>query len=875
MQMNVDKLSQQIEPLCSRFAALMECSEELSISQKELLMQAFFELNTALEEMKVAQEELRQQNEELQQQNQELADARAVVEVERQRYQELFEFAPDGYLVTDAEGVIQKANCAAATLLGVSQRFLVGKPLVVFVAGQHHAFYSELNRLRQVDRVKDWQVCLCPRDGETIDITVNVVVVRNWEGEPVALRWLLRDITDLKLAASFLRESNERQRLLIENVQDYAIFTLTPNGNVDSWNLGAESILGYSEAEILRQHGSCIFTPEDITEGADKKELQTAATQGRAADERWHVRSDGTRFWGSSIVTALRDKTGSLRSFLKIIRDMTERQQVEQALSRALKEQEGIMDAILDIIYVLDCNGNLLKWNKRLEAATGLEPKVLQGKSVVGFFPEAEKTTIARAMQEVFEQGKAEVEGHLIDKDEVLLPYEWKAVLLKDEAGNVIGMTGIGRDITSHKQAEKALQQVNAKLETQVQERTAQLQQALEFEAMLKRITDKVRDSLDESQILQTAVQELALVLGVSCCNTAVYDLEIGTSTICYEYAITNPAAQARMIQIAAFSEVYQQLLQGQYCQFCSITPNPARGPVAMLACPIFDDQGVLGDLWLINQPHYTFNELELRLVKQVANQCAIALRQARLYQAATAQVEELEQLNALKDDFVSTISHELRTPMSNMKMAIQMLKSSPTDERRERYLQILQAECNREIELINDLLDLQLLETTSYPKWLIEAINLQDLVLNIIEPFRVRTQQRQQTLCSSLTNDLPALISIRTNVERIVAELLNNACKYTPAGGEIILSICYKSVEAATIFTISNSAEIPTAQLPHIFDKFYRVPNADPWKQGGTGLGLALVQKLVERLKGTILVESSRGWTTFTVKLPNQPLSS
>ena len=407
-------------------------------------------------------------------------------------------------------------------------------------------------------------------------------------------------------------------------------------------------------------------------------------------------------------------------------------------------------------------------------------------------------------------------------------------------------------------------------LERQVQERTAQLQQALEFEAMLKRITDKVRDSLDESQILQTALEELAFVLGVNCCNTALYNLEEGTSTIYYEYATLNPGAQARVMQIANFPEVYQQILGGQYCQFCSIMPNPIRGRVALLACPILDDQGVLGDLWLTNQHDYAFNDLEIRLVQQVANQCAIALRQARLYQAAKAQVEELQTLSRLKDDFLSTVSHELRTPMSNIKMAIQMLKISPSAERSQHYLEILQNECAREIQLINDLLDLQRLETASYSTLLVEAINLQDWLPIIIEPFLDRTQQCQQALQINLPTDLPTLISDRASLERILAELLNNACKYTPFGGEIVVSIGDKSVSAATIFTISNSVEIAEVELPRIFDKFYRVSQSDRWKQGGTGLGLALVQKLVEQLQGTILVESSRGWTTFTVELPN-----
>lgn len=137
--------------------------------------------------------------------------------------------------------------------------------------------------------------------------------------------------------------------------------------------------------------------------------------------------------------------------------ESTEHKRNQEALSRTLKEQESIMEVILDIVYVLDLNGNLLRWNKRLETTTGLSPEELRGRSALAFFPAAEKVTIARAIKEVFEKGLAEVEGHLIGKGEVLLPYQWNGVTLKDEAGNVIGMTGIGRDITSRKQAESQL----------------------------------------------------------------------------------------------------------------------------------------------------------------------------------------------------------------------------------------------------------------------------------------------------------------------------------------------------------------------------------------------------------------------------------
>ncbi|MBD2068896.1 GAF domain-containing protein [Leptolyngbya sp. FACHB-671] len=427
------------------------------------------------------------------------------------------------------------------------------------------------------------------------------------------------------------------------------------------------------------------------------------------------------------------------------------------------------------------------------------------------------------------------------------------------------------------------IQRLNADLEKEVQRRTIEVQRAVAFESMLKRITDKVRDSLDESQILETAVRELTLVLGLSGCNAALYDLDQGTSTIHYEYIDSIPAYQGRVAQMNHFPEIYSQLRQGYYFQFCSLSPNPVRGQVAMLACPIFVDsessqgveQVVLGDLWLINHKDYVFNEFEIRLVRQVANQCAIAIRQARLYQAAQVQVRELERLNRLKDEFLSTVSHELRTPISNVKMAIHMLRTATTEEKRQRYLEILDAESTREAELINDLLDLQRLEDACYPITF-EVIRLQDWLPGIIEPFHTRTTVHDQILDVSYPSDLLPMVADPVVLRRILAELLNNACKYTVPAGEIYLKVSQESnlglnLNSTTVFTLRNRANIPHSELPHIFEKFYRVPNADPWKRGGTGLGLALVQKLVEQSGGTIKAESTDGWTSFTVRLPTQ----
>ena len=133
-------------------------------------------------------------------------------------------------------------------------------------------------------------------------------------------------------------QAQELFQLLIENVTDYAIFTIDIENNITSWNIGAERILGYTEAEVLGRPVSLIFTPEDCASGVDKEELRKAAETGRAEDEREHLRKDGSRFWASGIMTALKDENDHLRSWVKILRDFTERKRYEVRLERAVAE---------------------------------------------------------------------------------------------------------------------------------------------------------------------------------------------------------------------------------------------------------------------------------------------------------------------------------------------------------------------------------------------------------------------------------------------------------------------------------------------------------------------------------------------------------
>jgi len=577
----------------------------------------------------------------------------------------------------------------------------------------------------------------------------------------------------------------------------------------------------------------------------------------------------------------------------QLAREIAERRQVEAALQASEVRFRALVENSVDGIVLMNRQGRCVYISPSVERLLGYRPNELAGRTVFDHVHEADLDKAQQDFHNCLRNPRADIAFHCRFR---IASGSWR--YLEGTACNHLDDPSVQavvvnyRDISERRRAELRIRHLNRTLERQIRLRTAELQLAFEFEASLKRITDKVRDSLDENQIMQTAVRELALAIPGSSCNASLYNLEQQTSVICYEYTQMACSYHGRVLDMAVYPELYGQLLQGETFQFCSLLPNPDRGKVAVLTHPISDDQGVLGDLWLINRQSYSFSPQDVRLVQQVANQCAIALRQAHLYRSAQAQVQELEQLNQMKDDFLSTVSHELRAPMANIKMSVQLLAIqlehlvASAESPIHRYVKILQDECDREINLINDLLDLARLDTTSEDLHLV-PIQLHQHLPYLAESFSERMQSQHQQLVVNVPDSLPAILSHVDYVDRILVELLNNACKYTPPQEAIIITAQMGHPprvtpdEATTpspplpcvgVSVTNTGVEIPPQECDRIFDKFYRIPSNDPWKHGGTGLGLALVKKLAERLGGTIHVQSRDHQTSFLLTLPLQP---
>lgn len=251
----------------------------------------------------------------------------------------------------DLKGYIMTWNQGARRLKGYEAEEIIGKHFSTFypqvdIDNEKPAF--ELNLASELGRYEDegWRV---RKDGTRFWANVIITALRNDQGELIGFGKVTRDLTQQKIQDDHLRkllDSEERFRLLVEQVKDYAIFMLDARGNISSWNQGARRLKGYSADEIIGKHFSIFYTAEDLASDKPGREISTAIREGRYEEEGWRVRKDGTLFWASVVLTSLWDKRGNLTGFAKVTRDLTERKKQDEAIKARTAELETFSHTI-------------------------------------------------------------------------------------------------------------------------------------------------------------------------------------------------------------------------------------------------------------------------------------------------------------------------------------------------------------------------------------------------------------------------------------------------------------------------------------------------------------------------------------------------
>jgi PAS domain S-box-containing protein len=240
----------------------------------------------------------------------------------------------------DPNGFVTSWNAGAERIKGFQAKEIIGQHFSTFYTAEDREAglpgqVLETARREGKFEGEGWRV---RKDGARFWASVVVDAIKNERGEVIGFAKITRDMTEKREAQQTLLDAERTFRILVQGVTDYAIYMLDPDGRVTNWNAGAERIKGYTPDEIVGEHFSRFYTPEDLDVGVPKDALETARSTGRYEAEGWRVRKDGTRFWASVVIDAIKDDDGELIGFAKITRDMSEKREAQLRLEESREQ---------------------------------------------------------------------------------------------------------------------------------------------------------------------------------------------------------------------------------------------------------------------------------------------------------------------------------------------------------------------------------------------------------------------------------------------------------------------------------------------------------------------------------------------------------
>ncbi|MFT2010706.1 PAS domain-containing sensor histidine kinase [Pontibacter sp. 13R65] len=377
----------------------------------------------------------------------------------------------------DPTGCVITWNAGAKKIKQYEKEEILGKHFSIFYtpADKDREYPSyELKEALAQGRFEDegWRV---RKDGSMFWANVIITAIYDHDKKLIGFSKVTRDLSERKKAEEALfkaleelKESEERFRLLIEGVGDYAIFMLDPAGNVATWNEGARKMKGYESNEIIGKFFSKFYSKEDVEKGFPEYELEQAKLNGRFEDEGWRYRKDGSVFWANTILTPIYNSKNDLIGFSKITRDLTDRKKLEQQLFRIneeLKESEEktklLINSVTDYaIIMLSVDGYIMSWNTGAEKIKGYKAKEIIGKHFSTFYSrEAIESNFPQfELSVAVEKGHFEDEGWRIRKDGTSF---WANVVLSpiyNSNNRLLGFAKITRDLTMRKRNEELMQ---------------------------------------------------------------------------------------------------------------------------------------------------------------------------------------------------------------------------------------------------------------------------------------------------------------------------------------------------------------------------------------------------------------------------------
>lgn len=375
-------------------------------------------------------------------------------------YQLLINTIGDGIFTLDRDGYIQYTNPAVSTLTGYSAAEMFNQPFCKIYPNKEDNIKAEYEMGIAAKNGKfiteGWKR---KKDGSLFwsELTLSTIIEK---GEITGFCCILRETSERKKTEIELRQSEERYRLMVEGVKEYAIFMLDTTGHIVSWNDGAKRLKGYNANEIIGKHFSIFYTAEDLESKKPERELKIAIATGKYEEEGWRIKKNGSLFWANVVITALFNEQNKHIGFSKVTRDLTDRRDNEEHLRQSEERYRALVEQLNDYgIFMLDEKGRIVSWNEGAKRINGYKADEIIGKYFSIFYPEEDilngkpthELKVART------EGKYEEEGWRLRKDGSRF---WSSVVITavyNNDGTHIGFSKVTRDLTERKEAERAL----------------------------------------------------------------------------------------------------------------------------------------------------------------------------------------------------------------------------------------------------------------------------------------------------------------------------------------------------------------------------------------------------------------------------------
>jgi len=653
------------------------------------------------------------------------------------------------------------------------------------------------------------------------------------EAEERAKRWQ---------AEQALRESEERFRMLVEGVKDYAIFMLDPKGCVTSWNAGAEWINGYRSEEILGQPFSRFYAPEDLKAGRHELALRMAAAEGRFEEDGWRVAKSGERFWANVVITALRGADGRLLGFAQVTRDITERRKAQEASQLGEARKGAMLATALDAIVSIDHEGKVQEWNPAAERMFGYARADALGRMM-------DELIVPRSLRETYLSGLADYlmtgVGSLLGRpielsvqraDGAEFPVELAITRLP--GSEPPAFTTFIHDLTARKQAEEELRKSDERFRMLVEE--------------VKDYAIYVLDSEGRVATWNAGAEHLEgyraeEIIGK---NFSLFFTPEDVAGGLPKEALRRAAAKG------------QALHEGW-----RVRKDGSRFWTQGIITALRDEAGRL----------HGFSKVAHDMTAQKKADEEIRRLNAELEQRVIERTAELQAANKELEAFSYSVAHELRTPVRHIHAFVEMLEQSAADRldaASRRKLETIAGAAQQMGKLIGDLLEFSRLGRAKLRK---TTVNLAELVRAAQRGLRREMEGRP---IEWIVGELPNVRGDLSLLRQVLVNLISNALKYTrtrqPARIEIGCldvkkEVVFIDTKKAFVFYIRDNGVGFNMEYAHkLFGVFQRLHRSAEF--GGTGVGLAIVRRIIQRHGGRTWAEGVvDAGATFCFSLPEE----